>query len=250
MPTVLYEVKDRIAFITLNRPEKLNSINGEMRWELFQAFREVKRDPDVWVAIITGAGRAFSTGHDLAALMEESGEETTDDLYLYLSELWKPVIAAVNGYCMAQGGGIAMLCDIRIASENAQFAWPQVMRGIGSISGPSILAHCIPLGIALEHLLTGEAISAEEALKWGMVNRVVPVEELLPAAEAIARRILDNAPLAVRAMKEMSIRTQGLKLRDRVGLASIALDRVTKTRDAAEGLKAFQEKRAPVWQAK
>lgn len=250
MPTVLYEVRDRVAFITLNRPEKLNAIDAEMRRGLFQAFREVKRDPEVWAAIITGVGRAFCTGHDLAADLQEGGDDSTDDLYLYLSELWKPVIAAINGHCMAQGGGIALLCDIRIASEQARFAWPQAKRGIGSVSGPAVFAHCVPLGIALEHLLTGEPISAQEALKWGMVNQVVPHEELMPAAEAMARRILSNAPLAVSSLKEISIRAQGLRLRDRVALARIALDGVFSTQDADEGLKAFQEKRPPVWQGR
>jgi len=250
MSLVIYEVKDHLAYITMNRPEKLNAINQEVREELFSALRDVKSNPEVWVTIITGVGRAFSTGGDLVGYAQkhiESEDETADALYVYLSEIWKPVIAAINGYCLAQGAGIALLSDIRIASDKAQFAWPHVKRGISSVSGPALLPHLMPVGLSLEYLFTGEPFSAQEALRWGIVNRVVTHEQLMPTAEAVARRILANAPLAVRSIKEASIRTLGLKLRDRVAIAKLGFDKVLPSLDAQEGLRAFAEKRTPVW---
>ncbi|MBI4496974.1 MAG: enoyl-CoA hydratase/isomerase family protein [Chloroflexi bacterium] len=256
MNTVKYEVKDRIAYITMNRPEKLNAINEEMRDELSECFRDVKENPDVWVAIITGAGeRAFSTGHDLVQRSERSeGAErprrstgSTDDLYVYLHYTWKPTIAAINGYCLAQGGGIALCCDIRVAVEDAYFGWPQVKRGISSVSGPSLLSHKIPLGIALEMLFTGEFVTAQEAARWGMVNKIVKREDLMSTAEEIAQKILAVAPLPVRAIKEGAVSTQGMRLEQRVRIASLLAGGVSQSADSKEGLKAFAEKRAPVW---
>lgn len=252
MSTVLYEVKDKVAYITMNRPEKLNAINKEMRSELFQAFADVKDNPDVWVAIITGAGRAFTVGHDL---LEMGGEEeargaSTDDLYLLQFTTFKPIIAAINGYCLAQGGGLALCSDIRIASEEAQFGWPQVKRGIASVSGPCLLAHRVPLAYALEFLMTGELISASEAYRLNLVNRVVPREELMPSAEALAHKIRDNAPLAVRAIKEVTIRGLEMGLDNRVRLARLMLRRINQTEDAREGLAAFAQKRQPAWQGR
>ena len=114
--TVLLEVRDRVAYVTMNRPEKLDAINNEMLGNLFEAFTEVKENPDIWVAVLTGAGRAFCTSHNLVMSRTEPRGDT-DDFYTFLSRMWKPVIAAVNGYCLAHGGGLALLSDIRIASE-------------------------------------------------------------------------------------------------------------------------------------
>ena len=152
METVLYDVRDRVAHIRLNRPEKLNAINAQMREELFEAFEDVERNPDVWVAIVSGGERAFSVGHDLAQMATGgvAGARTTDDLYAYQLSIYKPIIAAIDGYCMAQGAGIALCSDVRIATSRVQFGWPQVKRGISSMSGPCLLAHRIPLARALE----------------------------------------------------------------------------------------------------
>ncbi|MBI4234471.1 MAG: enoyl-CoA hydratase/isomerase family protein [Chloroflexi bacterium] len=252
MPALLYEVKDRVAYITLNRPEKLNAINREMREALFRAFADVRDNPDVWVAIVTGNGRAFSVGHDLAEL-SGGGEDrgpTTDELYVYQMYTWKPVIAAVNGFCLAQGAGIALCCDLRIASERASFGWPQVKRGISSVSGPSLLAHRIPLNRAFQFLFTGEPVDAQEALRLDLVNQVVPQERLMAEAEALARKLLENAPLAVRAIKELTIRGLEMRLEDRVRFAALMLSRIQQTEDAKEGLGAFLEKRQPAWKGR
>ena len=200
MALVEYEVRGRIATITMNRPEKLNAMNREMLEGLWEAFTNLRDDPEVWLGIVTGTGRAFSVGHDLEEM--GSGGKTsagsTDELYFMVQHIWKPIIAAVNGYCLAQGAGIALGADIRVAAETAQFGWPQTKRGISSISGPVILGQRVPLGQALELLLTGDFLPASEALSLGLVNYVVPEEEVLPKVEALAGTILENAPLAVR----------------------------------------------------
>lgn len=253
MELVAYEVRDRIATIRMNRPEKLNAINNQMRAELFEAFEEVERNPDVWLAIITGTGRAFSVGHDLVSMAARAipgggpGERTTDDLYLYLSQYYKPIVAAINGICVAQGAGLALLSDIRIAADTAQFGWPQVKRGISSMSGPCLLTEQVPHNVAMEFLMTGEFCSAEDALRLNLVNRVVPADEVMATAEAVATKIRDNAPLAVRGIKEATLRGKGVPLAERLKIGRSIANRVEVSADAKEGLAAFKEKRAPRW---
>ncbi|MBI4506742.1 MAG: enoyl-CoA hydratase/isomerase family protein [Chloroflexi bacterium] len=249
--TVLYEVRDKVARITLNRPEKLNAINSEMRNELFRVLKDVKDNPEVWLALITGTGRAFSVGHDLLEMADAGGHgPTTDDLYVFQLTIYKPIVVAINGICLAQGAGIVLCSDLRIASDRAQFGWPQVKRGIGSISGPCLLAHRIPLNFALQALLTGEFFSVEEAKRLNLVNEVVPHDQLMAAAEGMVERIRCNAPLAVRAIKEVTLRGLGLDLENRVRFAALMQRRIRASEDAQEGLRAFADKRQPVWQGR
>ena len=254
MPLVEYEVKGRIAYITLNRPEKLNAINHEMLSGLWDSFTRLRDDPEVWLGIVTGTGRAFSVGHDLVEMTSaapgEKAAGTTDELYFVQQQTWKPVIAAVNGICLAQGAGIALGADLIVAAESAQFGWPQVKRGLTSISGPVTLSQRIPLPRAMEALLTGEFIPAAEALKLGLVNYVVPGDQLMSKAEELAGKVLENAPLAVRGMKEAAVRGLHLSLHDRLGVATSVFDRVSQTEDAREGIEAFKGKRPPVWKGR
>lgn len=253
MGTLDYEVRDRIAWITMNRPEKLNAIDVQLREELFQAFEEVNSNPDIWIGVLTGTGRAFSVGHDLVQMgtgVKSDPNRTTDDLYIYQQSVYKPLIAAVNGLCLAQGAGMALNCDIRIASEKAQFGWPQVKRGISSISGPTLLAHMVPLNVAFEHLFTGEFLNAEEALKLHLLNRVVPHEQLMEEVEKLAKKLLENAPLSMRTIKQATMQGRGLPLEDRVRLARILSNKLAESEDAQEGLLAFREKRPPVWKGR
>ena len=249
MSLVLYELKDKIAWITLNRPEKRNAINKAMREELYQALCQVRDDRQVWVAIITGAGRDFSVGHDLfeADMPEAWGGVSIEDLYMLQLRLWKPLIAAVGGLCLAQGAAMALSSDIRVAAEDAQFGWRQVRLGISSASGPVILPRCLPWNYAMEMLFTGDYLSAQDALRLHVVNRIVPPDRLLSTAEEIAQRVLLGAPLAVQAMKEISARGLNMPLEDAVHYATLRFHQSHLTRDSKEGLQAFREKREPVW---
>ncbi|PKB63863.1 MAG: hypothetical protein BZY80_05095 [SAR202 cluster bacterium Io17-Chloro-G2] len=248
----LYEIKDGIAYITLNRPEKLNAIDPAMRQILWDSFQDVKNNPEVRCAIVTGAGRAFSTGHDLVAMASATANEgpTTGDLYVVQSQIFKPIIAAINGICLAQGCGIALGSDIRIASSAAQFGWPQAKRGISSVSGPALLSQVVPRNIAFEFLFTGDFVDAQKALQLMLVNYVVEPDEVMPRAIEMAEKITANAPLSLAAIKEASIKGSEMGLEERVAYAQAKRDEVLQTEDAKEGVRAFAEKRAPVWQGR
>jgi len=249
MATIEYRVEGKLAYLVLNRPEKMNAIDAEMRTELWRALADIRDDPEVWAAIITGRGKAFSSGHDLFESFSDA-KPSFDDLYGLQTQIYKPIIAAVNGVCLAQGCGIALSSDICVASEHATFGWPQVKRGMSSVSGPAILARRVPLNKAFEILFTGEPLTAQEALALGLVNAVVPPDGLLPTAERLARKILENAPLAVWAMKEATLRTLSLRQDEAYKVANLLLRQVEATQDAQEGLRAFREKRAPVWRGR
>ena len=249
---VIYEIKEGIAYITMTRPEKLNAIDPPMRQQLWDAFQDVAKNPEVRCAVVTGAGRAFSTGHDLVAMAAGGANEgpSTGDLYVVQSNIWKPIIAAINGVCLAQGCGIALGSDIRVASSKAEFGWPQVKRGISSVSGPALLSQVVPRNIAFQFLFTGDFVDAEKALELMMVNYVVEPEQVMEKAVEIAQKITANAPLSLAAIKEVSIRGSEMNLVDRVKLAQAKRNEVLESEDAKEGVLAFAEKRAPVWKGR
>ena len=249
---VIYEIKEGIAYITLNRPEKLNAIDPPMRQQLWDAFQDVDKNPDVRCAIVTGAGRAFSTGHDLVAMAAGGAHEgpSTGDLYVVQSNIWKPIISAINGICLAQGCGIALGSDIRIASSKAEFGWPQAKRGIASVSGPALLSQVVPRNIAFEFLFTGDFVDAHKALELMLVNYVVEPDQVMAKSEEIAQKITANAPLSLAAIKEASIKGSEMGLEDRVKFAQNKRNEVLESEDAKEGVLAFAEKRAPVWKGR
>ena len=249
---VIYEIKEGIAYITLNRPEKLNAIAPPMRQQLWDAFQDVDKNPDVRCAIVTGAGRAFSTGHDLVAMAAGGANEgpSTGDLYVVQSNIWKPIISAINGICLAQGCGIALGSDIRIASSKAEFGWPQAKRGIASVSGPALLSQVVPRNIAFEFLFTGDFVDAHKALELMLVNYVVEPDQVMAKSEEIAQKITANAPLSLAAIKEASIKGSEMGLEDRVKFAQNKRNEVLESEDAKEGVLAFAEKRAPVWKGR
>jgi len=265
---VLYEKKGRIAYVTINRPERRNSLNLPCMRGLAKAWVDFREDPECWVAILTGAGeRDFCVGADLKefvpavtenieelATMETSllGEDfdARAPLLAVLREgdLYKPVIAAVNGICSA--GGMEMLqgTDIRVAAEHAIFSVAEVKRGLFPGGGSTVrLPRQIPFARAMEILLTGDPISAQEALKLGLINQVVSKEKLMEAAEKMAERILANGPVAVRAIKESVIRGLSLPIPQALDLELEFAAQVFSTDDATEGPLAFMEKRKPQW---
>jgi enoyl-CoA hydratase/carnithine racemase len=204
--TLLYENKDRIAFVTVNRPAVRNALNTATMKELSSAFEQAKNDDDVRVVILTGAGdKAFVAGADineLAMLSPVGGKEYSlagQAIFDLIEQFGKPVIAAVNGYALGGGCELAMACTFRIASDNAMFGQPEVKLGIiPGYGGTQRLGRLVGRGYAAQMLVTGEMINAAEALRIGLVNQVVALQDLLPTAEAIAKKVIANAPLAVK----------------------------------------------------
>ena len=251
---VIYEVRKRIAYITLNRPDKKNALNRAMRKEVQEAFTDVKFNPDIWIAILTANGDTFCSGKDLFEKitpdMEKGDIMSNDELYLFLRNTYKPYVVALNGPCLAQGGGFALNADIVIMSERASIGWPQVKRGISSVSGPSFLPHAVPWNIAMAYLMRGKFIAADEAYRLGLANEVVPHEKLLATAERWANEIIENAPLAVHAIKEAGRRGLETSVDTRVYMARDVANRVLLSEDSKEGVLAFKEKREPRWKGR
>lgn len=251
--TVLVEKRGRIAFITINRPDKLNALNAKAKHELNDLFKEIQSDPDVDVVVLTGAGeKAFVAGTDireLTQLNESSGRAFSEGGQAVLNlieNLGKPVIAAVNGYALGGGTELALACHIRIASENAKFGQPEVNLGIiPGYGGTQRLARLVGKGRALEIILTGDQIDAQEALRIGLVNKVVPLAELLKTAEAIGQKIVSKGQVAVRYVLKAVNATQELSLADGQSLEAELFGRCCASGDFTEGTTAFLEKRKP-----
>jgi E-phenylitaconyl-CoA hydratase len=256
---LLYEASEQIATVTLNRPEAMNSLDPDTLNELNNAFQRANADDDVRVVVLTGAGdRAFCTGSDLKKTMppKESFAELTFGkpkwLYPFVGiEIDKPAICAVNGYALAGGMELALTCDIRIASTNAQFAQSEVCVGsIPAAGGTQRLSRTVGRSDAMLMMLTGDRIDAEQALRIGLVSRVVPPEALARTAREIAQRIAANAPLAVRAVKRLVRDGLDLPLLAGIQLEQFALGLLRDTEDRIEGRRAFQEKRPPSYRGR
>ncbi|MCY4193565.1 MAG: enoyl-CoA hydratase/isomerase family protein [bacterium] len=255
--TVLYELSGHVATITLNRPDALNAINGELRQELNAAWRRFRGDDEAWVAIITGAGRAFCAGADLRDGEGSVGvfegtfwEKPTINSFESGLELFKPTIAAVNGHCLGYGFTGALACDFLIAGDRATFGFPEVRLGVPTIVGAIRLPRRVGWADAMELLLTGEQVSAERAREMGLVWRVAPHEQLMDEARALAERLAAAAPLAVRATKEVAARTRTMPWIEAVRFGETMRKVAGITEDAAEGAAAWAEGRPPNWQAR
>ena len=254
---VIYEIKDRVATITINRPEAMNAMDAEVYAELSRAWTDVRDNPEVWVAIVTGAGdTAFTAGADLKSKIPQTRARadfwlTQKDMILNRGlEVWKPVIAAINGYCLAGGMTLLFATDIRIAAEHAVFELSEVKRGILPGNGGTQRAlRQLPYAIAMEMLLLGRRLTAPEALAYGLVNRVVPLTDLRPTAQEVARHLCENGPLALRAVKELAIRSQSVPLEHGLRLEEAFQEFLRTTEDATEGPRAFAEKRKPTYRA-
>jgi enoyl-CoA hydratase/carnithine racemase len=247
----------RIFTVTINRPEVMNSLHPMANAELGEVFDAFAADPDLWVAIITGAGdRAFSAGNDLKYTAKGSGRVAVPERgfggLTSRFDLSKPVIAAVNGVAMGGGFEIALACDIVVASEKAVFALPEPRVGLAALAGGiHRLPRQIPLKQAMGMLLTGRRVSAREGLELGFVNEVVAPDELMPAARRWAEQIAECAPLSVRASKEAAL--AGLdspSLEEAMGRRYEGIVAMVKSDDFKEGPRAFAEKRDPVWKGR
>ncbi len=255
--TVLYEKQENIVTITLNRPDSLNSINRQLRQELGEAIEQFDGEQDAFVAIITGAGRAFCAGRDLkeraddnaAGVQARASHSMSEDRPYMWPRTWKPMIAAVNGFALAGGWSIAQMCDLRIAAEDAKLGISETKWSLLPPFG-TILPKIIPLPAVLELVFTAEPISAQRAYDIGFLNKVVPGDQLMTEALALARQIASNAPLAVQYFKELAYRGLNMSTQDISSLTYHMYDQLLTTEDSKEGPRAFSEKRKPVWKGR
>jgi enoyl-CoA hydratase/carnithine racemase len=247
------DVTDGIATITINRPERMNAMDAEHYKGLSQAWMRVRDDTAIRVAIVTGAGeKSFSAGADIKSFLtspaglDEMWLTQRDQLLNRGLEVWKPVIAAVNGYCLAGGMTLLLGTDIRVAAEHATFNIAEVKRGIlPGNGGTQRILDQLPYAIGMELLLTGDGMDARTALHYGLINKVVPKEQLMETARAYAKKIAANAPLAVQAAKEMAVRSREMDRTTGLRFEAVINRLLQFTEDAKEGPAAFAEKRPP-----
>jgi enoyl-CoA hydratase/carnithine racemase len=260
--TILFETRNQIAFITLNRPDSLNAMNRQMTGELVYVCQQVEEDSQIRIAIFTGAGeKAFSAGMDLKERAETSfspierrQQKLTNKIYTQaraVAAITKPTIAAIRGYCVGGGLEFALACDLRVAAEDAKLGLTEVRRGIiPGAGGTQRLTRAVGVTKAMEMCLTGDTVSGVEAKSMGLVNNAVPSADVLRAAEDLAGRILKGAPMSVAFIKEAIRKGVELPLEEGLRLEADLSALIGSTEDAKEGPRAFAEKRAPVWKGK
>src|SRR3989441_6635437 len=252
---LIYEVKDSIATLTLNRPDRLNALGGSLRDDLHDAITRSAADPEVRVLIITGSGKGFCAGGDVKAMNEakegrrerpfmEKIAPGRDRTLLAMREAPQPIIAAVNGAAAGAGMNLALACDIRLASSAAKFSQAFVKRGLHpDWGGTYFLPRIVGMAKACELIFTGALIDAGEALRLGLVSAVYPPEELLPATYELARKIAAGPPIAIRLAKRALYHSQDVDLRAALEFETFAQNIASETEDAREGIRAFVEKR-------
>lgn len=252
-----YKKEGKIAIFTINRPEAMNAFNPDSALELSNALIDFQKNEDLWVGIMTGAGeKAFCAGADIKTMLPDSknnkGKDYNKPRSIYRGlDLWKPVIAAVNGLCLGGGLEIALACDFRIAAEKAKFGLPEVTLGlIPGMGGTQRLPRVISFGKAAEMIYTGAIIDAQEAYRIGLVNKVVALDKLLEETKNIAETICKAGPLAVRAAKQAMYQGISLGLQEGLQLESLLVDYIFDTDDFTEGTNAFMEKRKPDFKGK
>jgi len=255
---ILLEKKNCVAYITVNRPKVLNALNMATMEELRAAFTDAKNDASIRVVIMTGSGeKAFIAGADIGELAKHdavSGKEYThrgQSVLDLIENLGKPVIACINGFALGGGCEIAMACTMRLASENAKLGQPEVKLGIiPGYGGTQRLPRLVGKGMAMQLVLAGEMITAQEACRIGLVNEITPPSELIPRAEAIAQKIIANAPLAVQYAMEAVNQGMEMTLPEGLYLEALLFSVACATEDKNEGTKAFLEKRPPQFKGK
>ena len=247
-----------VALVTINRPERLNAMDAEHYQALSRAWLQVRDDPAIRVAIVTGAGeKSFTTGADIKSFLTAPPDLSDmwltqrDQLLNRGLEVWKPVIAAINGYCLGGGMTLMMATDVRVAASHATFSLAEVKRGVvAGNGGTQRVLQQLPYAIGMEMLLTGDAIDAETAARWGLVNKVVPQAALLDTALTIAKKIAANAPLAVQAAKELAVRSREMPLSTGLRIEAVINRMLAMTEDAKESPAAFAAKRAPAFKGR
>lgn len=253
---LIYEKSGPIATFTLNRPQVHNALSMDMGRLLGEAIADFEADPELRVAILTGAGeRSFCAGADLKsaipATTAEGGVNRGDPTKRFFSDATKPIVAAVNGFALAGGTEMLLGTDIRIAAEHATFGLPEPKLGLVPFAGSHVrLPQQVPWAIAMEILLIGDPISAERACQIGLVNKVVPAADLMPEARRVAERICENGPFAVRKIKETVLAAYNLRWDEAFTVETTISAQVLASDDAKEGPKAFAEKRSPVFQGR
>lgn len=257
--SLIVDKKNKVGFMTINRPEVLNALDAETLKKLWTTWAEFGDDPEVWCLLITGSGeKSFSVGRDLKKYKEGEGIPQLDHIFEKFNEFtlahavktYKPVVAAINGYALGWGFTLALLADIRFASDNAVFGFPEVTHGLPTGIGSLLLPKTISWCHAMDILLTGRRIDAKEAYQMGFVNKILPQSELLTHAEKIARQICENAPLAVKGTKRIA--RMGLDMPFESARQTVEMMRyiLKQSEDAKEGPKAFAERRKPVYEGR
>ena len=259
---LLYDVRERIATLTLNRPERLNALGDTLREDLYDAVMRSGADPNVGVLVITGAGRGFCSGGDVKSMneREQSGQSSTtgerlapvrDRVILAMRDCPKPIIAAVNGAAAGAGMNLALACDLRIAASSARFSQAFVNRGLApDWGGTYFLPRVVGTAKACELIFTGDTIDAAEALRLGILNAVVPPEELMAETHKLARKIAGGPPVAIQLSKRAIYHSEDVDLRAALEYETFAQSVCKDTEDAKEGVRAFVEKRTPVFRGR
>ena len=250
MTEILYAVADRVATITLNRPQLKNALNQAALDALTARIIDARDDDQVWILTIRAAGSDFCVGQDIKELADKGNQgDYFEPVFRALKSTYKPVICAAQGLCLAGGAGIFMGADVRILARSARMGWPHARIGLCSIGGPSTLARMVPVNLALELMFTGEFIDASRAFALGLANHLVDDDELEARLAQVTAKVAANAPLAIRAMKQATVSTLDLPYDEALRGAHAILDQVMATHDAQEGMRAFVEKRKPQWRA-
>ncbi|MEJ2446874.1 MAG: enoyl-CoA hydratase-related protein [Anaerolineales bacterium] len=249
---ILTEIIDRVGLITLNRPDSYNALNSQILEELMNALQDFDRQEEIGVMVITGSEKAFAAGADISAMVDRTPEEMRQSTFIptfaLIQEIKKPIIAAVSGYCLGGGAELAMSCDMITASESAKFGQPEINLGIiPGAGGTQRLTRAVGKVLAMEMILNNRTLRAEEALSFGLINHVYPVDQYLEQTLQLAREIGERAPLAIQAAKGAINASYQMSLQEGLLIERELFYDLFSTKDQQEGMNAFLEKREARW---